>query len=89
MPATQTKPTGEMFDAQVREAGEQALAAARQAGNLYLDWNEQVVDRTIDFEVKLAGMTQQAWLKSLIDAQADVSREIAGSYTKVVRGILK
>ena len=34
-------------------------------------------------------MTQQEWLKSLIEAQVDVSKELAGSYTTTARSFLK
>jgi hypothetical protein len=92
--ATTTPPkTGiPSFDAafkQARENGEQVLAAARKAGNLYLDSYEKAVDRTTDLQLKLAGLTQQEWLKSLIEAQVDVTRELAGSYTTTARSLLK
>ena len=64
------------FDAafeQVRERNEQVLAAARKAGNLYLDTYEKTVDRTTELQLKLAGLSQQEWLKSLIEAQVDVT----------------
>jgi hypothetical protein len=74
---------------QVKELNEQFLATARKAGNLYLDAYEKAVDRTVDLELKLAGMTKQQWLHSIIETQADVSRELAGSYTAVARTLLK
>jgi hypothetical protein len=80
------------FDAafdQFREGGEQVLSAARKAGNLYLDSYEKAVDRTTELQLKLAGLTQQEWLKSLIEAQVDVTRELAGSYTTTARSLLK
>ena len=64
-------------------------AAARKAGNLYLDTYEKAVDRTAELQLKLAGLTQQEWLKSLIEAQVDVTRELAGSYTTTARSLLK
>jgi hypothetical protein len=92
--ATTTSPkTGiPSFDAafdQFRESGEQVLSAARKAGNLYLDSYEKAVDRTIELQLKLAGLSQQEWLKSLIEAQVDVERELAGSYTTTARSLLK
>ncbi len=80
------------FDAaydQFRESGEQVLSAARKAGNLYLDSYEKAVDRTTELQLKLAGLSQQEWLKSLIEAQVDVTRELAGSYTTTARSLLK
>jgi hypothetical protein len=74
---------------QVRESNEQMLTAARKAGNLYLDSYEKAVDRTTELQLKLAGLSQQEWLKSLIEAQVDVTRELAGSYTTTARSLLK
>ncbi len=47
----------------VKELNEQFLAAARKAGNLYVDSYEKAVDRAIELERRLGGMTQQEWLK--------------------------
>jgi hypothetical protein len=80
------------FDAafdQYRESGEQVLTAARKAGNLYLDSYEKAVDRATELQLKLAGLTQQEWLKSLIEAQVDLTRELTGSYATTARGLLK
>jgi hypothetical protein len=74
---------------QVKELNEQFLVTARKAGNLYLDAYEKAVDRTVNLELKLAGMTKQEWLHSIIEAQADVTREVASSYTTVARSLLK
>jgi hypothetical protein len=84
----QTKP----FDAalnQAQEASDQFLAAARKAGTLYLDSYEKAVERTINLELSLADLTQQEWLKSLIEAQAEVARELTSSYTSAARAVLK
>jgi hypothetical protein len=74
---------------QVKDSGEQFLAFARKAGNAYLDSYEKAVDRTIDFERKIAASTQQEWLKDLIEAQTDFAREITASYTSTARTLLK
>jgi len=82
-------PTFDTAFEQVKDSSEQAWAAARKAGNLYLDSYEKAVDRTVELQLKLAGLTQQEWLKSLIEAQADVSKELASSYTTTARAFLK
>jgi hypothetical protein len=74
---------------QVKDLNEQFLAASRKAGNLYVDSYEKAVDRAIEFELKVAGLTQQEWLKNVIEAQADVARELADSYTSAARALLK
>jgi hypothetical protein len=89
---TQAKTGIPSFDTafeQLRESGEQVLAASRKAGNLYLDTYEKAVDRTTELQLKLAGLSQQEWLKSLVEAQVDVTRELTGSYTTTARGLLK
>ena len=92
MPATQTKngapPINAAFE-HVQDYNDQFLAAARKAGSMYLDAYEQVVDRAIDLELKVAEMTQQEWLKSLIESQADVARELTDSYATAARALLK
>jgi hypothetical protein len=76
------------FD-QFKGFNEQWLEAARKAGNLYLDSYEKAVDRAIEWELRVAGMTQQEWLKSLIEAQADLAREFTNTYTTTARSLLK
>jgi hypothetical protein len=82
-------PTFDTAFEQVKDSSEQVWTAARKAGNLYLDSYEKAVDRTVELQLKLAGLTQQEWLKSLIEAQADVSKELASSYTTTARSFLK
>ena len=92
MASTQTKNGPLGVDAgfeQVKETVEQLLAATRKAGNFYLDSYEKAVDGAIDLELKVAGLTQQEWLRSLIEAQADIGRELASSYTAGARSLFK
>jgi len=74
---------------QVKDLNEQFLAAARKAGNLAVDSYEKAVSRAIDLEVKVAGLSQQEWLKSLIEAQAEYARGLTESYTTTARSLLK
>ena len=73
----------------VKEFNEQWLAAARKAGNFYLDSYEKVVDRTLEIELRAAALTQQEWLRSLIEAQAHFARELTSSYTSAARALFK
>ncbi len=83
-----TAPFDTAFE-QFRDSGEQFLSYARKAGNAYVDTYEKAVDRAIELELKVAGMTQQEWLKSMIEAQTEVARELTSSYTTTVRTFLK
>jgi hypothetical protein len=92
MATTQTKngtPTFEAAFEQVKDLNEQFASAARKAGNAYLDSYENVVDRAVELELKVAGVTQQEWLKSLIEAQVDLTREVTNTYTTTARSLLK
>ena len=92
MATTETKNATRSFETafeQYRESGEQVLAATRKAGNLYLDSYEKAVDRVTELQLRLAGLTQQEWLRSLIAAQVDITRELTGSYTTTARSLLK
>jgi hypothetical protein len=83
-----TQPTFETAFEQVKEINEQVLEATRKASVQYLDSYEKAVDRAVDFELKLAGATKQEWLKTLVDAQADMTRELTEAYTKAARSLL-
>ena len=92
MASTETKnaaPTVEAAFEQVKDLNGQFLGAGRQAGTLYLDAYEKAIEQTIELQLKIAGMTQQEWLKDLIEKQADVTREVTSSYTSTARGLLK
>jgi len=76
------------FD-QATELSARFAEAARKAGNRYLDSYEKAVDRMVELELELAGLTPQEWLKTLIQSQADLTREVADAYAKTARSLLK
>jgi hypothetical protein len=82
-------PSFEAAFEQVKEFNEQLLSTARRAGNLYLDSYEKAVDRAVEFELKVAGTTEQEWLKTLIEAQVDLTRDLSSAYTTTARTLLK
>jgi hypothetical protein len=92
MTTTQTSKTPPTFEAafeQIKEINEQVLDAARKASVQSLETYEKTVDRAIDLERKLAGATKQEWLKNLIDAHADIAKEMTEAYTTTARSLLK
>jgi len=92
MASTQTRNGTPGFEAafdQLTDLNDQFVAAARKAGNLYLDSYEKAVDRTIELELKVASLTRQEWLKNIVETQADLAREVTHSYTSTVRSLLK
>ena len=92
MPTTDTKKDARTFDeafAQAKALNEQVLGAARQAGTMWLESYEQAVERTIELELKVADQSRQEWLKNLIEAQAEVTREMTKAYTSAARTVLR
>ena len=92
MATTQTNHGAPAVDAafdQVKHLNDEILTATRKVGTLYVDSCEKAVDRTIELELRVAGLSQQEWLKNLIEAQANFGRELAGSYTTAARSLLK
>ena len=92
MATTQTRngaPNVEAAYEHVKDFNEQWFAATRKAGNFYLDSYEKLVDRTLEIEVRAAALTQQEWLKGLIETQADFTRELTNSYTSAARSLFK
>ncbi len=47
-----------------------------EADNAFLDSYEKAVDRATELELKVAGLTDQEWLKNLTEAQALFAREL-------------
>ena len=92
MATTQTKTTIPSIDGVFERAGaaqEQFAAAASKAGKAYLDSYEKVVDRATELQLKMAESTQQDWIKSIAETQADFARELTSTYTKTARTLLK
>jgi hypothetical protein len=93
MPTSQTKQRpSTAFEPpfeQLEEFGEQMLSTARKASTQCLDSYEKTVDRAIDLELKLAGMTQQEWLKGMIDTHVEMTRELTEAYTSAARQLLR
>jgi hypothetical protein len=86
---TTAQPTFEAAFDQIKELNEQIIDAARKAGIQTLEAYEKAVDRAIDLERKLVGATKQEWLTTLIDAHADIAKEMTRAYTTTARSILK
>lgn len=74
---------------QVRDLGDQVVASSRKAGNAYVDSYEKTIESALELELKVAGMTQQEWLKNLIETQAEFARQLTHSYTTAARALLK
>jgi len=84
-----TPPTVDPAFRGVKDLNEQFLTAARKAGNLYLHSYEKAIEGAIEFELALARQTEHEWLKSVIESQAEMAREVTRSYTSAARSLLK
>jgi hypothetical protein len=82
-------PTIEAAFGQARALNEQWLGVWRESANLYLKSYESVIDGAVGLELELAAHVQPEWLRDLIKAKADTTREIVGSYTGAAEGLLK
>ena len=92
MAGSETKtgvPTVDAAAEQVKGFNGQVLGAWREAGRLYFDAYEKAIEQTIELQLKFAGMTQQEWLKSVIEKQAEFTREVTSSYASTARSLLK
>jgi hypothetical protein len=88
--ATTTNPTRD-FDAateQLKELNERLVEAGRRVGTLYVDTYERAVDGVTALQKKLAQRSQIEVVQSLVEAQADLTRELAKAQTAVARQIL-
>ena len=82
-------PTDGAAHEQVNNLTERFIGPARKAGSLYVDAYEKAVNRAIDLQLNVAGLTRQEWLKSLVEEQADLARDLTESYTTAARSLLK
>ena len=87
--STKTPPTAEAAFEQIKEVNESMLEAAKKAAIQSLDTYEKAVDRVIDLERKLGDATKQDWLKTMVEAQAEITKDLTHAYATTVRGILK
>jgi hypothetical protein len=92
MTSTQTQNEATRSDSpfdQLTAINEQFVAAARKAGISYVDTYEKAVGRAIDFELKVTDATKQPWLKSLVEAQTGLARDLTTVYASTARSLLK
>lgn len=81
-------PTQALFD-QVKALNAEFVKNSRHASKVYLESFERAVDRALEIETRLAGLSQQEWLKEMIEGQGEVTREFASSYTSAVQSLVK
>jgi hypothetical protein len=88
--ATATKTPRDLNDAteQVAQLGERFVDAGKRAGNLYLDSYDKLVDGVTSFQQQLAERSQNDAVKSVVETQIDMTRQLASAYTSAARKLI-
>ena len=64
------------------------IEAGRRAGSRYLDGYDRFVDRVISVQHKLAMQSRNDALRSIVDKQTDVTRQVTSAYTSAARKLI-
>ena len=73
----------------LRDLNERIIESGRKAGNTYLDVYEKTLNSIADYQEKVGEQSQVEWVKTITDAQANFTRDLAGAYTSAARTLLK
>ena len=73
----------------IRDLNERILESSKKAGNTYLDIYEKTLNSIADYTEKVGDQSQLDWVKTVTDAQADFTRQLANAYTSAARSLLK
>jgi hypothetical protein len=73
----------------IRELNERIIESSKKAGNVYLDMYEKTLHSVADFQKKVGKESQNEWLTTMANAQANFTRELADAYTSSARQLLK
>ncbi len=73
----------------IRQLNERAIDAARKAGSAYLDAYERTLKSIVEYEERLAGASPVDWVRNVIEAQAEFTREVGNLYASTAREFLK
>lgn len=73
----------------IRDLNERIVENARKAGNTYLDAYESMLNTIVSYQEGLANATPVDWVQSVLEAQANFTREIGNLYASSARDALK
>jgi hypothetical protein len=85
---TSSRNTADAGD-RIRDLNERILESSRKAGTTYVDVYEKAMGSIADYTERLGEQSQVDWVKTVTDAQADFTRQLAGAYTSAARSLLK
>ena len=83
---------GDLIEASVeriRELNEQAIVAARSAGQQALDAYQAALESVVSAEEKLAAGSQLDWFSTLVTTQAEFTRRLGDVFLTAARDNLK
>ncbi|MEA2296253.1 MAG: hypothetical protein QOE86_3892 [Solirubrobacteraceae bacterium] len=92
--ATQDKKSndGSAADAaadRIRELNERIIDASRKAGSQYLDTYEKTLQTIADYQQKAAESSSVDWVSTIMNAQAEFTRQLAQAQVQAGREMLK
>jgi hypothetical protein len=73
----------------IRELNERIIENARKAGETYLDAYERALATIAGYEESVAKATPVDWMKTVLEAQANFTREFGDFYASTAREALK
>jgi hypothetical protein len=73
----------------LRALNEQIISASKKSGRAYLGAYEANLKAIAEYQAKLAGSSDVDWVSTLLNAQADFTREIARAAAAQGRELLK
>jgi hypothetical protein len=73
----------------IRELNEQIIDGARKAGNSYLDAYERALSTVANYQESAVKATPIEWMQSVLEAQAEFTRELGSFYASTARETLK
>ena len=73
----------------LRALNEQIIEASKQSGQAYLEAYEANLKSIAEHQAKLAGSSDVEWVSTLLNAQADFTREMARAASAQSRDLLK
>jgi uncharacterized Ntn-hydrolase superfamily protein len=73
----------------IRDLNERILEAGRKAGGAYLDAYEKALQSIADYQEQVATQTDVEWISTIVDAQANFTRELTELYVAAGRELVK
>jgi hypothetical protein len=68
--------------------GDRLTGIGKKASNAYLDRSEKTITTVTDFQRKLAGKSRVGRVETILEAQADLTSDVAKATTSAVRKVL-